>query len=141
MAGSGAHVSRTPLKEGRNMVADIIRKADSEAEVYFYLTSYIEAARSCNTCHCLPEQVARLPLSGVGDLRARFSKLVLELDAASRQLDNDSCATIRESLHVIATALDRLHTLHGPLSADNPSSAEGKHANASIMREGRAKPH
>lgn len=93
------------------MVADIIRNANTEHEIYFLLASYIEAVRFCDKLHCMSERITRLPLNGVADVRERFEQLIIELDAASRRLDDKSCTVIREGMHILGSALNRLGVL------------------------------
>ena len=93
------------------MFADIIRNANTEHEIYFLLTSYIEAVRFCDKLHCMSEDITRLPLSGIADVRERFEQLMIELDAASKRLDDNSCTAIREAVHILGAALNRFSLL------------------------------
>jgi chemotaxis family two-component system response regulator Rcp1 len=90
------------------MFTDIIRTADSEHEIYFLLTSYIDALRSSSRLDSAPESLTRLPLSGWDDVKNRFDKLMLELDTASKRLNERGCVVIKEALHILGTALNRL---------------------------------
>jgi len=92
-------------------ITDVIRDADSEHVVYFLLSSYVNTARYRNTLKGLPEQISALPLASKGEVRSRFQMLMLELDGASKRLDNKACATIKEALAVFGTALNRLQSL------------------------------
>lgn len=94
------------------MIADVIRNAATEHEIYFLLTAYVEAVRFCDTLNGLPERMTSLPLAGIDDVRSRFNKLVAELDAASKRLDHKACETIREALHIFGAALHRLGSLN-----------------------------
>jgi hypothetical protein len=94
------------------MFADIIRTANTEHEIYFLLTSYIEAVRFSDKLHCgIPEHATRLPLNGMADVRERFEQLMIELDTASKRLDDNSCTIIREGVHILGSALNRLSAL------------------------------
>jgi hypothetical protein len=94
------------------MFADVIRNSKTEHEIYFLLTSYIEAVRFCDKLHCsIPEHITRLPLRGIADVRERFEHLMLELDTASKRLDDNSCMVIREGVHIFGAALNRLGAL------------------------------
>lgn len=93
------------------MIADVIRKAESEEVVYLLLTSYIDAARSCDKLKKLPRQIATLPVHSKADVRSRFESLMLELDAASKRLDDDACVVVKEALLIFATAAYRLQML------------------------------
>jgi hypothetical protein len=94
------------------MIADVIRNATSEHEIYFLLTAYVEAVRFCDKLNDMSEHMASLPLGGVDDVRTRFNKLVAGLDAASKRLDDKACETIREALHIFGAALHRLGSLN-----------------------------
>jgi CheY-like chemotaxis protein len=94
-----------------SVFTDIVRTADSEHEIYFLLTSYIEAVRFNNRASGVPPDVTRLPLHGMDDVKARFEKLLIELDVASKGLDDGRCALIREALHILGTAWKRLESL------------------------------
>ncbi len=96
------------------MIADVIRKAETEHEIFLLLNAYIEAARFCDKLHCLPDDITRLPLDGAADVRMRFEQLIPELDAASKRLDDRSCLVIREAVHVFGTALSRFEVLDAP---------------------------
>jgi hypothetical protein len=96
------------------MIADVIRKAETEHEIFFLLTAYSEAVRFCDKLNCLPDDITRLPLGGAADVKTRFEQLILELDSASRRLDDRSCLVIREAVHILGTALSRVELLDAP---------------------------
>jgi hypothetical protein len=97
------------------MFADMIRNATTEHEIYFLLTSYLEAVRYSDKLHCcVPEQVVRLPLNGRQDVQERFERLMIELDCASKRLDNRSCKSIKEGVHILSAALSHLSTFDVP---------------------------
>jgi hypothetical protein len=96
------------------MFADKIRSASTEHEIYCLLTSYIENVRCSDKSHrCIPEPITRLPLNGIGDVKVRFTQLMVELDKASKCLDDNSCEAIKESMHALGVALNRLSVLDG----------------------------
>lgn len=90
------------------MFTDIIRTAENEHEIYFLLTSYIDAVRSSDRLSGPPEPLTRLPLSGCPDVKDRFEKLMVEQDTSSKRLDERGCVVIREAVHILGTALNRL---------------------------------
>ena len=92
-------------------LGNVILDADSEHEIYFLLTSYVEALRYCRQLHCLPGAVARLPLAGLDDVRMRFSALAVSLADASRPLDQRARAALTEAACVFGAALHRLSAL------------------------------
>jgi len=67
---------------------DILRTADSDHEIYFLLTSYIEAVRFSKGSKAMPADLQRLPLHDAADVQERFERLIPELDAASKGLDD-----------------------------------------------------
>lgn len=95
------------------MIADVIRQSRTEHEVYFLLTAYIDAVRFGDKVDCLSESMTLLPLTGIGDVSERFDRLIGELDAASRQLDDKACEAIKEALHIFGVALKRLRSPSG----------------------------
>ena len=94
------------------MIADVIQESETQGEIYFLLTSYIEALQFSGTAG-IPQHLVDLPLRGKTDLKVRFEKLLIELDGASRRLDDKACLAIKEALHVFGAALNRLRTLDG----------------------------
>jgi len=90
-------------------ISDVMRDANSEYVVFFLLTAYIDALRFCD---CLPARLTSLPFTGICDVATRCQGLVVELDSASRKLDDKTCVLIKEALHVFGTALHRLALLH-----------------------------
>ena len=112
------------------MFADVVRKANTEQEIYFLLTSYIEELNSVEKPHRLSEQVMSLPLNDAADVRKRFEQLIIELDAASKRLDDYSCMVIREAVHIVGTALSRLDVLEGKRIPPQDISAAGMDAQA-----------
>ena len=93
------------------MIADDIRNARTEEVIYFLLTAYIDIVRSGDKPSSVPEHISRLPIRGIVDVGMRFEKLVSELDAASKQLNDEACVEIREALHIFSAALNRLRSL------------------------------
>ena len=93
------------------MFADIIRTAENEHEIYFLLTSYIDAVRFSNPLNTVSEQLTRLPLNGTTDVKDRFDKLMAELDTASKLSDERTCVVLREGVHILGAALSRLRLI------------------------------
>lgn len=93
------------------MFTDIIRTADNAHEIYFLLTSYIDALRSSTRVDSAPESLTQLPLDGRDDVKNRFDKLMVELDAASKGLDERGRIVTKEALHILGTALNRLASI------------------------------
>jgi hypothetical protein len=92
------------------MIADQIRDAQAEQEVFHLLNAYIEAVGCGGKSSYLPEDMATLP-SCANDVMQRCSELMGALDAASKQLDDKTCLATREALHIFSNALNRLKLL------------------------------
>ena len=103
-------------------IADVIRSANSEHEIYFLLTAYIRTMPFYDKLSRMPEPITRLPLNGIPDVRLRFGKLMVELDTASKQLDDTSCSSIKGAVHVFGTSLDRLVLLDKPHPGSTPNA-------------------
>ena len=103
------------------MITNAIRSAHTEHEVLFLLTTYVEAARAGDRFHILSESVTELPLYGICEVRMRLGNLLIELDAASRNLDDCTRDVLHEAVHIFGSALEQLHTIrqrqHAPLAA------------------------
>ena len=113
-------------------IADVVRRSDSEWAIYFLLSAYLQALRLGDDSIRVPESITRLPLTGASDLRKRFEQLMVELDTASRRLDDDSCSAIRGALHLVGAAAGRLkligerpHAAIGALAAQAAREAAG----------------
>lgn len=91
-------------------IIDVIREADNEHEIYFLLTSYVEAVRYCDPLHLLPGDVRVLPFNGVEDVSMRAERLraILESSAA---LDDRIRPLLAEALGIFAVAWHQLETL------------------------------
>ncbi len=93
------------------MIGEAIVKASNEYEIYFLLTSYVEAARYCSRLNKLPGHFLHLPMTGTADVRMRLDGLSLEFDRLSQCADHEQCARIGEAVEIFAAALSRLHRL------------------------------
>ena len=102
------------------MFTDVIRTAENEHEIYFLLTSYADAVRFARPFESVPEPITRLPVIGPDDVKKRLNQLVPELDAASKRLDDNAVALIKQALHTYGTALGRLRSLEKERSWARP---------------------
>ena len=93
------------------MITDAIHNAGSEHEVLFLLTTYVESARTSGRFHFLSGAVTPLPLASRDDVRAHFRNLLLELDAASRSLDDYTRDVLHEAVHIYGAGLEQLFKL------------------------------
>ena len=95
------------------MITDVIREAESEHQIYFLLTAYLEAVRYSDRLNLLPDAIKRLPLGGMTDVKERFEQLFIELDSESKGLNHRACAVLKEALHIFSTATNRLDAMYG----------------------------
>jgi hypothetical protein len=92
-------------------LVNTIRDAHTKQAIYFLLTAYIDAVRSCDKLRYMPEALSTLPLAGNDDLQTRFEALLVELDKASKRLDDQACLVIKEALAVFSAALNCLWSM------------------------------
>ena len=91
------------------MITDVIREAASEHEIYFLLTSYVDAIRYCDRLGGLPPSMRALPLGGPEDIRTRLENL----SGARAGDQGPGHAAIAEAIDVFETALRRLDSVAG----------------------------
>lgn len=103
------------------MIVTAIREAETEQEVYFFLTAYVETLHYGDQLNLLPESIKTLPLTGLENVQDRFQQFMVELDRASKRLDHKACGVIKEALHAFGTALVRLEVLNSRQGAPSPS--------------------
>ena len=103
------------------MITNAIRSSTSEDEVLLVLTGYVEAARLSGRFRFLPERVTALPLEDAGDVSARLTNLLFELDLASRSFDDYTRDVLHEAVHIFGYAAEQLHDIrhrqHSQLAA------------------------
>jgi len=92
-------------------LGNVILDAHSEHEIYFLLTSYVEAVRYCGQLDCMPNGVARLPLAGLDDVRVRFAELAVSLADTSHPLEQRARVALTDAACVFGAALHRLSAL------------------------------
>ena len=92
-------------------INDVIREARTEHEIYFLLTSYVEAVRYCDRLSFLPAQVRDLPLGGVEDVKKRIAGLRAQLGRSPIGDTGTSEQIVKETAAVLGDALARLQWL------------------------------
>ena len=91
---------------------DVMHRLNSETEVSFLLTAYIETLRFYDSGGTLTAGVTALPLTGADDIHRRFETLIgIELDVGAARQDSGVHAMVREAVEVHGAALKRLQEL------------------------------
>ena len=99
------------------MITDVIRNADAGHEVLLLLTTYVDAMRDSDDFCRLSESVTTASLMDAADVRTCLKTLLTELDAASRNLDDNACELLHEAVYIFGTALEKLLALEHNHSA------------------------
>ena len=93
-------------------ISDVMRRLNTEHEICFLLTAYVETLQFYDAAKRLPPGVAALPLKGVDDIEARFTELLgAELCGLARAHCDTQGAIARESTEVFGAAFTRLQAL------------------------------
>jgi hypothetical protein len=91
-------------------IVDAIGTARNEAQLYFLLTAYIEAAGYEDRGGKLPSCMRALPLHGRADVSARLEYLNAMLGEITDTGDRKE-ARVRDAVRMFEVALHRLHSL------------------------------
>lgn len=102
------------------MITDIIYEAESEHEIYFLLTAYLEAIRFSDKLNLLSDPIEMFPINSMDNVRRRFKEFIVELDRASKGLNHNACLVIKEAMLIFNIALNRLESLAGRTSLSPP---------------------
>lgn len=93
-------------------VVDVLHRLNTEHEIRFLLTAYIETLQFYEATKWLPSGVAALPLTGVEDIEVRFTELLgAELSGLARSHCATQGAIAREATEVFGAAFTRLQVL------------------------------
>lgn len=87
------------------MLSDAINAARSEHEVYFLVTSYIDALGHSLDPASVPDTLLTLPLRGRSDLEQRAAVLGRQLDDELRPRRSERRPAIGEAFSLLITAL------------------------------------
>lgn len=108
---------------------DVMRRLNTEHEIRFLLTAYVETLQFYDTAKQLPPGVATLPLKGVDDIEVRFNVL-LDADLCGhaqslRYRCDKQGAIAKEATEIFGAAVTRLQTLRlsDPAPAARPMPA------------------
>jgi hypothetical protein len=94
-------------------IRDAIQELNTEHEIFFLLTAYIEALGFCDKLSLLPWQMRALPLAGSDDVEARIDGLRLQLRDMATDADRRARLVMEETIDVFSAALRRLVFLQG----------------------------
>jgi hypothetical protein len=89
------------------IIRDAIEGAESKHEVFFPLTSYIEAVRHLDQLNLLPWAMRNLPLAGIEDVKTRIASLHLNLQYVTSPASTRTYSLIEDAISVYQTALCR----------------------------------
>ncbi len=103
------------------MTINAIRDAINTEEVFTLLAGYVELAAARGRGHLFLYSPLALASGGSPAVRVQLEQLLLELDAASRNLDDYRRDILHEAVHVFGAALEQLvrqeRMQHTPLAA------------------------
>ena len=93
---------------------DVMRRLNTEHEIRFLLTAYLETLQSNCAEKRLPPGVAALPIRDAADIEDRFTELLgAELCGLARSHCDTQGAIAREATEIFGAAFKRLRALHG----------------------------
>lgn len=106
------------------LIIDVMRRLNTEHEIQFLLTAYVETLQFYGAEKRLPPGVATLPLNGVDDIEARFTDLLgAELCGLARSPRDTQGAIAHEATEIFGAAYTRLQVLRLPTHAPLPAPA------------------
>lgn len=108
------------------LVSEVMHRLNTEQQIQFLLTAYLESLQYYDTASHLPPGVATLPLNGMADIEARFSELLgAELCGLARSNCDTRGAIAREATQIFGAASTRLQALRQ--SANAPAARADAH--------------
>jgi hypothetical protein len=94
------------------LMIDVMRRLNTEHEINFLLTAYIETLQFYESATCLPPGVSALPLRGIDDIETRFAELLgAELCGLARSHCDTQGAIAHEATEIFGAAFMRLRAL------------------------------
>ncbi len=92
---------------------EAMRRSNSEHEIQFLLSAYVETLPFYGLAHILPNGLTALPVRGTDDVRDRFEALIeADLRGSAAVSSASTHAVVREATEVFGMALSRLSALH-----------------------------
>jgi hypothetical protein len=109
------------------LIIDVMRRLNTEHEIGFLLTAYIETLQFYDPAKRLPQAVAELPLRGAEDIEARLTALLHAKSCAFAPAPGATQGKIaREATDVFAAAHTRLQALRSTPRALPTRAAQGQ---------------
>ena len=94
------------------LIVDVLRRLNTEVEISFLLSAYLETLQFHNPEKYLPPGVALLPLHGAEDIEARFTDLIgAELTGLARSHCDTRGAIAKEATEIFGVACARMQML------------------------------
>jgi len=94
------------------LITDVMRRLNTEHEINFLLTAYIETLQFYESAKRLPPGVGALPLRGAEDIEERFTELLgAELCGLARSHCDTQGAIAHEATEIFGAAFTRLRAL------------------------------
>jgi hypothetical protein len=104
------------------LINEVMHRLNTEHEVNFLLTAYIETLQFYDAGKRLPPGVASLPLKGIDDIESRFTDLLgAELCGLARAHSDTQGAIAREATEIFGAAFTRLQALR--ISSQKPGAS------------------
>jgi hypothetical protein len=109
------------------MIRDVMHRLNTEHEIRFLLTAYVETLQSYRSAQRLPPAVMLLPLKNAADIEARFNELLGAELCGLASLPNDTQGAIaREATEIFGAAFTRLQVLRPSAEAPPVRMPEGR---------------
>jgi hypothetical protein len=109
------------------MISDVLHRLNTEQEVLFLLTAYVETLQCYQAGKRLPPGVAALPLIDAADVEARFTELLgAELCGLARSHCDTQGAIAREATEIFGAAFTRLQALRPSAEAPPMRMSDGR---------------
>lgn len=109
-------------------IIDVMRRLNTEHEIKFLLTAYIESLQFYNAAKRLPPGVGALPLRDIEDIEERFTELLgAELCGLARSHCDTQGATAREATEIFGAAFTRIRALRNTSQMTEPRPEPSLH--------------
>lgn len=100
------------------LIVDVMRRLNSEHEVCFLLSAYLETLHFHSPEKYLPPGVTDLPLRGAEDVEERFTELLgAELTGLARAQSDTRGAIAKEATEIFGVACGRIQALRDNTAA------------------------